>query len=79
MTNSGVSPEMLNASGDNLLGLLNNILDLSKLDAGKFDFEALPFSLRSADRSRGQHHCGESNRQEARRQHGRGRRMFRSY
>jgi signal transduction histidine kinase/DNA-binding NarL/FixJ family response regulator len=39
--------EMLNASGDNLLGLLNNILDLSKLDAGKFDFEALPFSLRS--------------------------------
>ena len=39
--------EMLNASGDSLLGLLNNILDLSKLDAGKFDFEALPFSLRS--------------------------------
>ena len=39
--------EMLNASGDGLLGLLNNILDLSKLDAGKFDFEALPFSLRS--------------------------------
>ena len=39
--------EMLNASGDSLLGLLNNILDLSKLDAGKFDFEAAPFSLRS--------------------------------
>ena len=39
--------EMLNASGDSLLGLLNNILDLSKLDAGKFDFETLPFSLRS--------------------------------
>jgi PAS domain S-box-containing protein len=39
--------EMLNASGDSLLSLLNNILDLSKLDAGKFDFDAQPFSLRS--------------------------------
>jgi PAS domain S-box-containing protein len=36
--------EMLYKSSDTLLGLLNNILDLSKLDAGKFEFEALPFS-----------------------------------
>jgi signal transduction histidine kinase/CheY-like chemotaxis protein/HPt (histidine-containing phosphotransfer) domain-containing protein len=39
--------EMLYSSSDSLLGLLNNILDLSKLDSGRFEFEALPFSLRS--------------------------------
>jgi len=39
--------EMLHASSDSLLDLLNNILDLSKLDSGKYEFEALPFTAHS--------------------------------
>ncbi len=34
-------------SSNTLLSLLNNILDVSKLDAGKVEFEAVPFSLRT--------------------------------
>jgi PAS domain S-box-containing protein len=34
-------------SSNSLLSLLNNILDVSKLDAGKVEFEAAPFSLRT--------------------------------
>jgi len=34
-------------SSNTLLSLLNNILDVSKLDAGKVEFEAAPFSLRT--------------------------------
>ena len=32
-------------SGSNLLSIINDILDLSKLDAGKFMIEAVPFSI----------------------------------
>jgi two-component system, sensor histidine kinase len=34
----------IHESGDNLLGVLNDILDLSKLEAGRFQFEATDFS-----------------------------------
>ena len=39
--------ETIHNSSNNLLSLLNDILDVSKLDAGKIDFEAAPFSLRA--------------------------------
>ncbi|MFD2183762.1 hybrid sensor histidine kinase/response regulator [Rhodoplanes azumiensis] len=34
----------LHDAGDNLLRILNDILDFSKLEAGKLEFEAIPFS-----------------------------------
>ena len=37
----------IHESSDNLLSLLNDILDVSKLDAGKVEFESAPFSLRA--------------------------------
>jgi len=43
--------EYLNAikvSGDSLLVLINDILDLAKVDAGKMTFEAIPFRLASS-------------------------------
>ncbi len=41
------SVEAIQESSDGLLGILNDILDLSKLDAGKMEFEAIPFALAS--------------------------------
>ncbi|HEV7779788.1 MAG TPA: response regulator [Chitinophagaceae bacterium] len=37
--------EAINSSGNNLLSIINDILDLSKLDAGKFIIENVPFSI----------------------------------
>jgi signal transduction histidine kinase/DNA-binding NarL/FixJ family response regulator/HPt (histidine-containing phosphotransfer) domain-containing protein len=37
--------ETIHESSNSLLRLLNDILDISKLDAGKVEFEAAPFSL----------------------------------
>ncbi len=39
--------ETVKVAGDSLLGILNDILDLSKIDAGKLEIRAVPFSLRS--------------------------------
>ncbi|MCP4427200.1 MAG: response regulator [Chloroflexi bacterium] len=38
--------ETMYASSDTLLGIINNILDFSKIDAGKVEFENEPFDLR---------------------------------
>lgn len=37
--------EKINASSENLLGILNDILDFSKIEAGKLGIESQPFSL----------------------------------
>jgi signal transduction histidine kinase/ActR/RegA family two-component response regulator len=39
--------DTVKTAGNNLMGILNDILDLSKIDAGKLEIEAVPFSLRS--------------------------------
>jgi len=39
---------MVKNSADSLLSLLNDILDVSKIEAGKLDMEAINFSLRAA-------------------------------
>ncbi len=43
--------ETLHASGEQLLGAVNAILDFSKLEAGKLDLESVPFDLRAAVRA----------------------------
>lgn len=37
---------VINHESETLLGLVNNILDFSKIKAGKFEFEEVPFNLR---------------------------------
>jgi len=39
--------EIVNKSGESLLGLINDILDFSKIEAGKLDIEILDFDLRT--------------------------------
>ena len=36
---------IISSSGDNLLGLLNEILDHAKIEAGRLDIESIPFDL----------------------------------
>ena len=40
--------EIVNKSGESLLGLINDILDFSKIEAGKLDIEILDFNVRTS-------------------------------
>jgi len=39
---------MIHESGESLLGIINDILDFSKIESGKFNLEAVPFSLQDS-------------------------------
>lgn len=43
--------DAVHRSGDILLSIINNILDLSKIEAGRTDLEKIPFSLRDTVKS----------------------------
>ncbi|WP_442915215.1 ATP-binding protein [Marinobacter sp. SS21] len=51
-------------AGQSLLGLLNDILDISKVEAGKLNLEVIPFSLRRLVEE-----CAALHAQQARRKH----------
>ncbi|KPA20205.1 Autoinducer 2 sensor kinase/phosphatase LuxQ [Shimia sp. SK013] len=62
LDDSGLSAEqsrlvaVLGESGRLLLAIINDVLDISKIEAGRFDLEAIPYSLPELARVMRQHH-----------------------